>query len=48
MKNEKEFYLPRKLSDQFLDTVSSRNEVIFTFFIFTRGKFQKSKEKMKN
>ena len=39
---KKKFYLPRNLLEQFLDKVSSGNEVIFTFLIFTREKFQQS------
>ena len=46
--DKREFYLPRNLLVQFLDKVSPGNEVIFTLFIFTREKFQKSREKMKN
>ena len=46
--DKREFYLPRNLLVQFLDKVSPVNEVMFTIFIFTREKFQKSREKMKN
>ena len=46
--NEKGFYLPNNPLRQYLDKVLFQNtEVILTFFIFTREKFQKSREKMK-